>query len=146
MDARELRLGNLVIVNNEKSHPNIKDKPLVVTGIAWRECDSFPNSTHSIEVYNKENYMAYSQFNEFIEPIPLTEEWLIRMGFKYNNLGAEFGGFQHEKLGMSLFYEDACYIHDSHEGQSGGIFVNIKSVHSLQNLYYSLTGQELVIK
>jgi len=76
------------------------------------------------------------------EPIPLTEEWLIKFGFfeKYKSTSNRWniGGFE---------------LHDCEDddGQLQGVFLydfrlEVKYVHQLQNLYFALTGKELEIK
>ena len=70
------------------------------------------------------------------EPIPLTEEWLKRFGFEkvVNGLFA-----------IDLFHynlkEYRLYISKNESNEVD--FVEIKHVHSLQNLYFALTGEEL---
>lgn len=67
-----------------------------------------------------------------IEPIPLTEEWLIKFGFSVYKHGAELGNFSILKLLNPIEYN--C------------LGVNLKYVHQLQNLYFCLCGEELTIK
>lgn len=71
------------------------------------------------------------------EPIPLTEEWLIRFGF--------------EKGSDGNFYKDSqftIYKRGVHFGLIEGSlsWVEFDYVHQLQNLYHALTGKELTIK
>lgn len=72
-------------------------------------------------------------------PIPLTEEWLIKFGFKKsylywrNKLSAKV---EFKLQNMVWFYKGGCL-------QSN--YIEIKSVHQLQNLYFALTGVELEI-
>jgi len=70
-----------------------------------------------------------------LKPIPLTEEWLIKFGFVK------------DKTEITLYYKEDFEIqlpmyfkwNESH-------LKTIKHVHSLQNLYFALTGEELKIK
>ncbi len=57
------------------------------------------------------------------QPIELTEEWLLKMGFTKSK--DSFNAFYLE------LFDDV---------------LNIKYVHQLQNLYHALTGEELTIK
>lgn len=80
------------------------------------------------------------------EPIPLTEEILLKCGFEKKDESYVFGankqhrlrwinkitGFEHRIV--SLSYNVAIY--DLH----------IKYLHQLQNLYFALTGEELKIE
>lgn len=74
-----------------------------------------------------------------LNPIPLTPEWLERMGFeKFGNrygLGDESIDFGIDQEN-SFFYWNQSEIPD----------VQLKYVHQLQNLYFALTGEELTIK
>jgi len=69
--------------------------------------------------------------------IPLTEEWLIKLGF-------------HEVLGVYAVYgrELNLKLIDGYwEFYFKGKYVSvIKHVHQLQNLYFALTGVELTTK
>ncbi len=82
-----------------------------------------------------------SEFNTTkLNYIPLTEEWLAKLGFEKienpNNTGTflwtinEIGFIQSDK-----FY---CASIDS--------LIEIQYVHQLQNLYFALTGEELTLK
>ena len=70
------------------------------------------------------------------EPIPLTEEWLIKFGFK--RLFDKFWMKKHLLLnnGFVPMFTDGNY----HEEEIGE---QLKYVHQLQNLYFALTGEEL---
>ena len=72
------------------------------------------------------------------EPIPLTEEWLLNFGAKKTDKNDSFGGF-------IVYYPNGngMRIKDN-EWNSQHITVNVKYVHQLQNLYFSLTGKELL--
>lgn len=72
---------------------------------------------------------------ENIKPIPLTEEWLIKFGFKHYLYGYRLKSIVLEQY-SSIYYKIRGYAHNS----------NIGYVHQLQNLYFDLTGKELFIK
>ena len=65
--------------------------------------------------------------------IPLTEEWLLKFGFKNNRLGL----FDCVKVGDDIGYH--IYFIGKH-------LKEVQYVHQLQNLYFALTGYELEIK
>jgi hypothetical protein len=75
------------------------------------------------------------QLKDF-DPIPLTEEWLLKFGFKKG----VFGFFEPKKRllieqgGSPIVYDNKL------------LNTKIKHVHQLQNLYFALTGTELTIK
>jgi hypothetical protein len=81
-------------------------------------------------------------------PIPLTEEWLVRLGFgKIQDIYQ-----RHNKLLLSpqsdKSYEVKVWVsnHSFAEGLSRNNRLFIRSVHQLQNLYFALTGEELTLK
>ena len=73
--------------------------------------------------------------------IPLTEEWLLKLGFEKR--GIIYEKFVHELenlfIGKLTDYGFAYYV-DKNDSQP---LVYVKYVHPLQNLFYSLTNQEL---
>ena len=118
MKANELRIGNLVKTDN--STKNYTD----------------------IEIVDLEILKEIFNGSEFYNPIPLTEEWLLKFGFAkqcdYLYFDFENGNisFNDEiKKGISLCIGTYC--------SSGLAFENIKHVHQLQNLFFALTGEEL---
>ena len=78
-------------------------------------------------------------------PIPLTEEWLLKAGFKeikfLNEYFVQENGYKH--LDMIVRYG----VFDGHRflfDFANEKCVNLKYVHQLQNLYFALCGEELV--
>lgn len=68
-----------------------------------------------------------------IEPIPLSEEWLKRMGFIKESFSDQY------RLGPRLL------IKRKHGFYDYGSNVLLKHVHRLQNFWYELEGSELTI-
>lgn len=70
-------------------------------------------------------------------PIPLTEEWLLKFGFK-DDIGETktliWKSYKFHITKDGFVYTDAWYKQN---------FIPIKYVHQLQNLYFALTGEEL---
>lgn len=125
MDARQLRVGNYVF----DEHNDIK----IVYGISH------------LEGYD----VAYVHFkNEFdkpatftIQPIPITQEWLINFGFKKRKVQVGYNW----TCGITIKeWEDGSFLY-SFDSTSVN-HIDIRYVHQLQNLYYILTGKELIIK
>lgn len=119
MEANELMIGNTIEVYIE---PQISE---------WV----------SINVSARTILEVEENPNKF-RPIPLTEEWLIKLGFnknKYGYLVVPLNGVFDEvdELRTSDF-------NDFVFGYYG--YKNIKYVHQLQNLYYTLTGEKLTLK
>ena len=135
----ELRIGNYVTIDNKQSHPTISGQMGLVIGILERYEKLFPKSTASISIQIGDN--SFSQFNEYIEPIPLTEEWLVKLGFEL---------FQDENDAFPSYHHKYSFVLDEKFQPSDVGFpiahIEFKYVHQLQNLYFALTGEELTIK
>lgn len=109
MKANELRLGNWYDENGIHRQVN-------------------PNTIQEIWIAER----------TWIQPIPLTEEWLLKFGFK------EDGYYNSAKKWRGIFNQPLI--------QGNGYFTipnyfstEIKYVHQLQNLYFALTNTELQI-
>jgi hypothetical protein len=96
-----------------------------------------------MDVQVRQNDMAvYGQHYKFIEPIPLTEEWLLRFGFIRDN--KEILSLKENENEFIFFLEGNHVIIDKQQGQQlSGISIDCEYVHQLQNLYFALTGKEL---
>ncbi len=71
------------------------------------------------------------------DPIPLNTNWLLKLGFEYNdNIGL------YQKDGFDVDIEDGVYCH-FYLNEYGDWYKDIEYVHQLQNLYFALTGEEL---
>ena len=97
---------------------------------------------------------GYATWNSITQvenlPIPLTEEWLVKFGFKeYIDFGRHTGIWDLRPLqGFSYDLSDnKVMIMNKGNSQSHWLHDNkIEHVHSLQNLYFALTGEELLAK
>jgi len=86
-----------------------------------------------------------------IEPIPLTEEWLLKFGFELYESGYYFPYKINNQWEKDNWYFCANYRYNQidicHRGNLGSLIrFDIKYVHQLQNLYFALTGTELEVK
>ncbi len=122
MEANELRIGNYVKADGYYPYADIDgvEKEAVRVGT-----DSF-------------TYDA-------IEPIPLTEEWLLKFGFINNPpfFSREYNLSHNESnILMVNHYEDG-WLFRCDWWRVGKM---IKYVHQLQNLFFALTGEEFTIK
>ena len=83
-----------------------------------------------------------------VEPIPLTEEWLTKLGFKQTEKIAQKIIRSVGRLGVLNVEKSKPFeIKLSYWVDDDGILISkIKYVHQLQNLYFALTGEELEIK
>ena len=115
MKASELRLGNLV----SNMNPRHNDSILTI--------DSIGNN-HEVNVFYRKYLLSE------LEPIPLTEEWLLKFGFERNGKKLTFWKIDLVEDEEGIFSFDEARI-----------YIDIKHVHQLQNLYFSLTGEELTL-
>ncbi len=65
------------------------------------------------------------------EPIPLTEDWLLKFGFELKNWGIKVWYLKGFEIDQNFYLK----------GIDWG--VRFKYVHQLQNLYFALTNEEL---
>ena len=135
MKASDLRIGNFVLIENDLL-PNLKNEPVVVTGIQSRTEKEFPLSDYVISV-QIDKYNGTSQFNEFIKPIPLTEEWLAKFEFVFDE------NLWHNQI--ALYPCDKGFNYNVNFFEYDNL-QNIEFVHQLQNLYHALTGEELILQ
>ena len=77
-------------------------------------------------------------FNTKYFPIPLTEEWLVKLGFERNDecLELEINDISLVWIGYITLNFNGTYIILNNE---------IIYLHQLQNLYFALTGEELTL-
>lgn len=127
MIASELRLGNWI---------NVK---CIAKEALFDDFDPQQCNIHNLQGILSGN-------DDFLyEPIPITEDWLVRFGFKnpyepfWFYLEIESPRFivyvNPETRGIALFDEadEEQYTH----------YIELNYVHQLQNLYFALTGTEL---
>jgi hypothetical protein len=113
MEAKELRIGNLfrfISTNSIEYVSDIKTNGLktpVINNVSIKDT----------------------------EPIPLTEEWLVKFGFVKDKL----------EVGLYHFNDLEIFLPNYFTWKTQFIN-NIKHVHQLQNLYFALTNEELTIK
>jgi hypothetical protein len=76
-------------------------------------------------------------------PIPLTPEILIAVGFK--DMDGEFcPAYQLEQIEIEILPDDSYYARIKWDKDGASLFLaDVKSLHQLQNLYFSLTNTEL---
>ena len=117
MEANELRIGNLVITKN------------------------MPVEIEEIRIETVRCCFGEFPIN-YIEPILITEEWLLKFGFvKKGNR------YKLKNFGSFIFFDIIKTFGFYPAGLLSSLcrMDNIKYVHQLQNLYFALTGKELEI-
>ncbi|MDF3076137.1 MAG: Phi19:3 [Sphingobacteriaceae bacterium] len=135
MKPSELRIGNYVTTEEQKG------------------CEAKVLGYDETSIYLDHYSFGENDYvPEAVEPIPLTEEWLLRFGFEVSQItvnggqviykspvggGVVIKNWQNESEGLIWGNSDlnGGYIH----------IAAFKFVHQLQNLYFALTGEELTI-
>ncbi len=96
-----------------------------------------------VSFYEKGIHVGFGNCFDFnkCNPIPLTKEWLLKFGFTFDSIGS-----CHLYSGeTAIIYIDLCPLNLSIGINYEHIEINhIKYVHQLQNLYFALTGEELI--
>ena len=80
-----------------------------------------------------------------VDPIPLTEEWLLKFGFRIEGDWTQIDF--NPRMGIRFYGGNSAECDIIQDGKFIG-FKNshIQYVHQLQNLYFALTNTELIIK
>ena len=137
MDAKELRIGNYVGIEETALHAN---------GCNYLEA-IFEIEEIKKEVAQFKGFHAGEYYKD-LKPIPLTEDWLYDFGFLLDN------GFTTYKINIFKGYLRVALdgswgvYKDEYSNRTGSSYNNkikIEYVHQLQNLYFTLTGEELII-
>lgn len=132
MKSNDLRIGNYVTYNPEAVDEGTLITPLLVTAI-----------DDDAGVILNDGFQNVYDFDEIL-PIPLTPELLQAAGF------SKAGDWDYELQRLCL--HDMLSGRDKDwevylkAGNDAVYVTNIKYLHQLQNLYYSLTGTELELK
>jgi hypothetical protein len=116
MKNTELRIGNLV---------EIYGKVETVVDVM---CDSV--NTLNIE----------GAHYGLVNPVPLTEDWLLRLGFEKKQPNCTW--YRKNRVTINVFNDVAFRLNTN----CNYVYKPFKHVHQLQNLYFSLTGEELTTK
>jgi len=122
MEAKELRIGNWV------SFYHIAEK-----------IDTGEFVVHKQEIQIRRNMMGDIEIPDNLRPIPLTEDWLLRLGFTKK-------GDSFLLDNIKLMCEDNNWKEPAIDVFSNTAYLTcIEYVHQLQNLYFCLTNNELTI-
>ena len=138
MEAKDLRIGNYVgaILNEDSQN--------FFTVIETGETMKCYEGLSTVDVIYCERYNTGFWNIDYFEPIPLTEEWLLKFGFEedscnyYKIIENQEAVLYIDKLDMTFAY--------GYPYECSGGDLKLKHVHQLQNLYFALTNKELTIK
>jgi hypothetical protein len=120
--ANELRIGNLV---------KWEEYILPIKSIDYESV--YVKLNEELRIIYKTKYL-YLFINE-LEPVPLTEERLLKFGFEKDVTEYNICWFLNH---VYIWFVDGEYINE--------LDLPIKYVHQLQNLYFALKGEELTLK
>lgn len=139
MDAKELRIGNIVVDG--------KGRICRVTEI------------HGVESEYTNGFMAWPIDGGGITTTPhkaieLTEQWLLDFGFQYEEEHITFRGLTLNLSEWVQFYSDnqddytyvCLFVGLRDVDLDTSPQIHLYYVHQLQNLYFALTGEELTLK
>jgi hypothetical protein len=130
MTAKELRIGNLIYHHYYTRVPGTPDEK------EHFDICKVESIEHEL-IVNGKNTVAWYQ------PIPLTEDILLRSGFE--KITDKKDGFKQSSYSIGngmliVTFDDGLLSVDF------GKPLNYKYLHQLQNLYFTLTGTELITK
>ena len=128
ISSSELRIGSLIYAESKLVEVNF----ITPVSVGW----------------GNGNFAPISSVLAFFKPIPLTQEWLINFGFEKRE-EVENANFVKFGLGENPITKDWIvlikhFVDDNIFFYNNG-FHTIKSVHQLQNLYFSLANKELTL-
>lgn len=124
IQANELRIGNYIVFNEDDAISKVIGIHTDIDGV-------------DVQIGDEETYIELRQFSG----IELTEEILLKCGFDKVN---EFEGYADKK--HCLLRTGDFYLFMPFCTEDKDCYIEIKHLHQLQNLFHSLTGQELNVK
>ncbi|MFA5301030.1 MAG: hypothetical protein WC389_22790 [Lutibacter sp.] len=92
------------------------------------------------------NGHQYEYMYHFIEPIELTESWLLKFGFYYIDDDDEFLARPVLIEALKLNSDSSDFFKTCSLRIHKNLTIEVRYVHRLQNLYFELTGEELNIE
>jgi hypothetical protein len=131
MEIKEIRIGNCL------QYKNTKDIAIV-------------------ELIHKKHFDCRDEYGSFTangnyQPIPLTEEWLLKFGFEFRDTNKQYGWYLEVSINRVLTWCHSKEINlefdlEDYNYNNTLFDFNCQYVHQLQNLYFALTNEELTWK
>lgn len=102
--------------------------------------------------FESDDFKRLEDCPEYCKPIPLTEDWLFKLGFEleenlwYNKTYFTDCNEYAEEMGITINLKTKrCGVYDKDQNGLAMTGLVIKHVHQLQNLYFALTNKELIL-
>lgn len=142
IEIKELRIGNLLSYDNQIVH---------VTSLSLDIDDEYEDQIGFCKLGSVSNEIAAwnRSLVDKLAPIALTPEWLERCGYmKYvGNTGQEIYKCPVGSMALYKLAGSKDWIIGANDFSGGYLnLCTISYFHQLQNLYFALTGEELMIK
>ena len=148
--AKELTMGNLVIWNPKLTNPNstLSAMLIEVSGVMPDKITYvFPNIENRVEPFEDDVAQTGGRVKSLqeIEGIELTSEILQNVGFKENDEALKTGCFEKGPLQLKAKGNHFELLDTANSNNSANPSL-IMFFHQLQNLYSTITGEELEIR
>ena len=133
INPNELRLGNLVKDRGEKT--------IKIDFIEYVR-NGYDTKFGQLMYLEGEEVHPMTEYSDYAFAIPITEEWLLKFGFVSNPY--------QDRYELDNIYFQGCKLCFECDKTKGFTelwieqYPTIKYVHQLQNLYFAITGDELV--
>ncbi len=129
LTADKLRIGNIIASAHNKDNKETWTIGKVI------EISNIENQYEQILVETKEDYTWF--FNDNYFSIPLTEEYLVKFGFKINRITKEDNNIWRKEYSNGFF--------ELNEFKNTFLYnrTEIKTIDHLQNLFFFITNEEL---
>ena len=139
IQVQELRIDSLVNINEETRIDNTEEHPLINPLFLIKSIDE----DGEITIYSEIENLHITCELEELQPIPLTEQWLKDFGFKKeldnSMVKGDIAIFLDRRFKTNLF------LRDNQENKWFSFNCKIQYVHQIQNLYFTLVGEELTL-
>jgi hypothetical protein len=128
MKANELRIGNYYMFAD-------------YNGIVYGQVKEIKHNQFGfLSDYDGVNF-------EICRPIPITEEWVLKLGFEYHSFDKNYVIKNKDGYCNSIKNNDGEWCYNNDISDANCYFIReLKYIHQLQNLYYALNEEELTIK
>lgn len=139
LKGSELRRGNQVWESSLFNPAPADFEEIVIASV---------NDIDKVVHDEQDNIYSY----DYIYPIPLTPEWIERLGFEpaENSPGDGWYEIQIGRHTLQICINGQCNMMNIVDEHDQSVLFRkvliVQDVHQLQNLYHSLTGKELTIK